>query len=123
MLNTFQDLLVSAYYYILIADGMVDPKELTFGNHMIAKEGIDKSDFSDKLDDLSNQETNVVRDYLKEGLKNESRENQLKIVAYMVKIANADGNRDPHEMTSIQDLTKDLNLHVNDIIQAKTKLG
>ncbi len=122
MLNTFQDLLVSAYYYILIADGMVDPKELTFGNRMIEKEGIQKDDFENKLDELSNQETSIVEKYIKDSLKKESHENQLKVVAYMVKIADSDGVKDPHEMTSIQSITDELNLHVNDIIKAKEKL-
>ena len=122
MLNTFQELLISAYYYILIADGMVDRKELSFGNLMIEKEKINKADFEDKLDELSDRDVDQIREEIKQSLKNQPHEKQLKIVAYMVKIADADGVKDPHEMTSIQRIMQGLNLHVNDIIKAKRDL-
>ena len=122
MLNTFQELLISAYYYILIADGMVDRKELSFGNLMIEKEKINKADFEDKLDELSDRDVDQIREEIKHSLKNQPHEKQLKIVAYMVKIADADGVKDPHEMTSIQRIMQGLNLHVNDIIKAKRDL-
>ena len=122
MLNTFKKTLVEAYYYIMIADGLVDPRELSFGSLMIEKEGITREDFEKELDEMSITDVDVITQNLRESMLALTKEQQLKIVAYMVKIADADGTKDPSEMTSIQRVMEGLELHINDIIKMKQQL-
>lgn len=122
MLNTFKKTLIEAYYYIMIADGLVDPRELSFGNLMIEKEEITREDFEKELDEMSITDVGEIKEKLKTSMQSLTKEQQLKLVAYMVKIADADGTKDPSEMTSIQKVMEGLDLHINDIIKMKQQL-
>ncbi len=121
-MDNFQKTLIEAYYYIIIADGMLDPKELSFGNLMIEKENIERSEFEDELDELANTNVDIIKKQLRDHLSELPKEQQLKIVAYMVKIADADGSKDPSELTSIQKIIEGFELHINDIIKMKQQL-
>ncbi len=120
--TAFRETLVIAYYYIIIADGIIDPKEVEFGKSMIVKEGIEKDDFDKKIEILKDTSQVHIKDMLKDAMKKLSAVEQVRIIAYMSKIADSDGFRDPSEMSSIQEIYKELHLHLNDIIREKESI-
>ena len=117
--TTFKETLVVAYYYIINADGIIDPKEVSFGEKMIKKENIRESDFNLKIEELKSLDHEQLKDMLKGLIKHLNTVEQVRIVAYMSKAADADGFRDPAEMSSIQDIYKELHIHLNDVIRVK----
>ncbi len=120
--NAFRESLVIAYYYIVIADGIIDPREIEFGETMIKKEGIDKGDFDKKIEILKNTSKDHIKEMLKDCMKKLTPIEQVRIIAYMSKVADSDGRRDPSEMSSIQEIYKELHLHLNDIIREKESI-
>jgi len=121
--NSFRETLVIAYYYIVIADGIIDPREVAFGENMIKKEGIEKADFSKKIEILKNTSHENIKEMLKDSLKKLNPVQQVRIIAYMSKVADSDGYRDPSEMSSIQEIYKELHIHLNDIIREKEAIA
>ena len=117
--TTFKETLVIAYYYIINADGIIDPKEVAFGERMMKTEKINETDYNLKLEELKALDHEQLKTILKQAIKELNTVEQVKIIAYMSKIADADGYRDPSEMISIQDIYSDLHIHLNDIIRVK----
>lgn len=120
--TTFQETLVIAYYYIINADGVIDPKEVTFGEMMIKKENIRAADYHTKIQELKNLGQDRLKSLLKEMMTKLNSVQQVKVVAYMSKIADSDGFRDPSEMSSIQDIYNGLHIHLNDVIRVKESI-
>ncbi len=116
----FKETLIKAYYYISSADGAFDDKELEFGDKMIQKESIDKSEFQKKIDSYNCDTPECIIHSLKDDLKKLNRNEQIKIIAYMSNIANSDGFMDPSEWKMIYNLYKnELNLDLEEIIKAQ----
>ncbi len=120
--STFKEALVIAYYYIINADGIIDPKEVSFGQRMIKQENIRESDYNTKLEELKSLSHEDLKHALKEIMKKLNSVEQVRIIAYMSKVADADGYRDPSEMSSIQDIYSDLHIHLNDVIRVKESI-
>lgn len=120
--TTFKETLVIAYYYIINADGIIDPKEVSFGEQMIKKEDIRASDYHTKLEELKSLSHNELKLKLKDMMTKLNSVDQVKIIAYMSKVADSDGYRDPAEMSSIQEIYNGLHIHLNDIIRVKESI-
>lgn len=121
-LSFFQKTLIKAYYYLIIVDGMVDPKELSFGSHMIETEGIDRENFEILLDTLNDESPEKVKSSLIEDIQQLSKDEQVKIVAYMSNLADADGITDVSEKDIIHDLYHELHLDFKEITKARQYL-
>ena len=121
--DNYTEALITGYYYVLIADGKVDPKELHYGKAMIEKEGITLETFESALDKLSKVKASKIMDMLLEKLDKLEVEKQTRVIAYMIKVSNADGERDASEISSIQDITNHFSIHINDIISMKEKIA
>lgn len=119
----FKDTLIKAYHYIVHADGKIDDKEVELGRQMIAKENISEGDFAQKMETLNNQKPEEIIKTLRVDLKKLKKEDQIKIVAYMSNLANADGFMDPTEWRMIYQLYKDeLDLNLDDILAQQKKI-
>lgn len=121
-LSPFQKTLIKAYYYLIIVDGMVDPKELSFGSQMIETEGIDRGNFEDMLDTLNDEPSEDVKASLIHDIQQLSKSEQVKIVAYMSNLADADGITDVAEKDIIHDLYHELHLDFKEITNARQYL-
>lgn len=122
-LNRFKKTLIKAYYYTVIVDGKVDPKELTFGSDMILKEGVKREDFDEMLDALSSVPREEVRFSLAEDIKQLPKDEQIKVMAYMSSLADADGDTDVSEKDIIHELCYKLGIDFKDIIHARQNLN
>lgn len=119
----FTDTLIKAYHYIVHADGRIDDKEVELGQKMIAEEKIPPEVFTQKMAVLDNEKHEELIKTLKIDLKKLSQKDQIKIIAYMSNIANADGFMDPTEWKMIYQLYKDeLNLNLDDILTQQKKI-
>lgn len=119
----FTDTLIKAYHYIVHADGRIDDKEVELGQKMIAEEKIPPEVFTQKMAILDNEKPEELIKTLKIDLKKLSQKDQIKIIAYMSNIANADGFMDPTEWRMIYQLYKDeLNLNLDDILTQQKKI-
>lgn len=119
----FTDTLIKAYHYIVHADGRIDDKEVELGQKMIAEEKIPPEVFTQKMAVLDNEKPEELIKTLKIDLKKLSQKDQIKIIAYMSNIANADGFMDPTEWRMIYQLYKDeLNLNLDDILTQQKKI-
>lgn len=121
--NFFKNTLVKAYFYIVHADGKIDAKEVALGKKMIAKEKIDEKVFDEKMTALGKLDQSVVIKGLQEDLRKLSKKDQIKVLAYMSNIANADGFMDPTEWKMIYKLYKEeLNLKLEDILAEQKQI-
>lgn len=121
-LNHFQRTLVKAYYYLVIIDGKVDPKELTFGSEMIHKEGIYRDMFEELLDSFSLMPGEQIKSSLIDEIRMLTQPEQIKIVAYMSSLADVDGVTDVSEKDIIHDLCFELQIDFKEIINARQDL-
>lgn len=121
-LSAFKKTLIKAYYYVVIVDGKVDPKELTFGSDMILKEDIHREDFDDLLDSFASVPQEEVKSSLTEEIKLLSKKEQIKIIAYMSSLADADGITDVSEKDTIHDLCYKLAIEFKEVINARHRL-
>jgi len=118
--NAYKNTLIKAYYYIILADGVINEKELAFGEKMIRKEDIDQNLFNKKMKSFESEKLESLIVSLKSDLKKLKKEEQIKIIAYMSNVANSDGFMDQTEWKMIYDLYKnELNLQLEDILQAQ----
>jgi len=116
----FKDTLIKAYFFISNADGKIDAKEIAIGHKMVLKEQINQEEFQRKIDSYNCETPECIVQSLKSDLKKLSKDQQIKIIAYMSNIANADGFMDPVEWKMIYNLYKnELNLNLEDIIKAQ----
>ncbi len=121
--NTFKETLLKAYYYIISADGNIEERELEIGRKMCKKEGIDEGEFQKKIEAYKNDPNQNLIDSLKTDLKKLSKEEQVKVIAYMSNTANSDGFMDALEWKMIYELYKnELQLTLEDIIQMQRQI-
>ena len=122
-LDIFKETLIKAFYYISTADGKVDDKEKEMGKKMIQKESIDNTEFQKKIDAFNCETPDCIIHSLKDDLKKLKRDEQIKIIAYMSNVANADGFMDPSEWKMIYNLYKnELKLNLEEIITMQKKI-
>lgn len=121
-LTNFQKVLIKAYYYLIIVDGKVDAKELTFANKLIKREEISRENFDATLDSFDYESSDNIRKSLIEDLEGLSKPEILKIVAYMSLLAESDGFTDPNEKDILFDLYEKFGLNFKDVLKERENL-
>lgn len=119
----FKETLIKAYNYIARADGEIDEKETALGKKMIRKENILEDEFNDRMIAFSSQEHDALVVSLKSDLKKLEKDEQIKILAYMSNIANADGFMTADEWRIIYKLYKEeLQLQLEEILAVQKEI-
>jgi|SRR5579859_1613635 len=115
--------LIKLYHLLVNADGNVNDREIAAGQQMIKAEGITEFDFNRILDSTKKRTTGVVYSECLEELKNMSHEDQLRCIAWLCVIANADGFMDKSEWHFIYKLYHtELALQLDEIMKKQKKL-
>ncbi len=115
--------MVGLYYLLIHADGDVNEKEISSGHMMMKYEGIDEIAFKSLLNVYSEAEKDVLYKQCVVSLKNCTTEDQIRIIAWMSRVANSDGFMDPEEWKLIyQVYYRELDLDLQDILQAQKDL-
>ncbi len=111
------------YYLLIHADGDVNEKEISSGQMMRKYEGIEELAFKNLLNTYIDAEKDLLYKQCVSSLKNCTREDQIRIIAWMTRVANSDGFMDPEEWKLIyQVYYRELNLELQDILQTQKTL-
>src|SRR5258705_4249501 len=108
--------LVKLYYLLIHADGDVNEKELIAGKQMMMAEDINDFEFDRLHDSLKKRNPSVVHSECVEELKKLDHEKQVRCIAWLSAIANADGFMDKSEWHFIYQLYhKELGLQLTEV--------
>jgi len=123
-LMNYNSIITNLYFMLIIADGTISEKEITSGDHMINVESIDETEFKVQMASAkSKDQTMLLQDCLA-GLKKLNRNQQIRIIAWLCVVANADGFMDRAEWQLIYRIYhKELNLPLEEIFKVQKELS
>jgi uncharacterized tellurite resistance protein B-like protein len=109
------------FYLLIYCDGTVNEKEIEMANVMLHVEKIDKIKFNSQIESLKNSDKDLIYKSAINDLKQLSQLQQIKVIAWLCVIANADGFMDKSEWELIyKTYHKELKLSL-DLIQAEVR--
>ncbi len=112
------------YFLLASVDGSIKPKEEAIGTAMCKVEGISKEDFAAMQQDLRTKNAGVIFTESIQELKKMNREEQVRCIAWMCMIANADGFMEKVEWQLIYKVYhKELNLPLEEVLAVQKTLG
>lgn len=116
-------LIINLYHLLISEDGHVSDKEIEIAAKIAHIEGIEMQDFNDHMNILKSRDrSNIYKETIEE-LKHKSKQMQIRCIAWLCVIANADGFMDNKEWKFIYTLyNKDLKLDMNAIMQEQKHL-
>jgi uncharacterized tellurite resistance protein B-like protein len=121
---TYKAVLTQLYYLLIHADGDFNTHELASGKWLAKIEGIDADDFSMQLELLKSKEKSALLTDCIKSLKNLSRIQQIRIVAWLCVIANGDGFMDKAEWQMIYKIYhKELHLPLEEIFKVQKEIN
>lgn len=117
--------IITRLYYLLIhADGNVNAKEIASAKQMVKAEGLNDRDFHTTLEKLKSEDPATLLVDCMIAMKRLDRVLQIRIVAWMCVLANADGFMDRSEWQLIYRIYhKELNLPLNEIFSVQKELN
>lgn len=114
----------SLFFLLALADGEIGEKELLRGRQMMKAEGIDEAKFNALMEKLKTQEHNTIYNDCLKALKKLDVKSQIRSVAWMCVVANADGFMDKNEWTLIYKIYQnELNLQLDEIMKVQKDLN
>ncbi len=115
--------LVKLYHLLVNTDGEVNEKEIIAGKQMMKTEGINDFEFDRLIDSLKKRNPRVVLSECIDELKKLDHEKQIRCMAWLSVIANADGFMDKTEWHFIYQLYhKELGLQLNEVMNKQKEL-
>jgi hypothetical protein len=120
----FRSTLINLYFLLINADAKVNERELLLGKMMLEAEGLPTNKFESELAELR---TKSITSLLSTGItavKKLPQNQQLRSVAWLCVIANADGFMDKEEWKLIYKLYHDeLNLKLDEVMKTQRELN
>jgi uncharacterized tellurite resistance protein B-like protein len=117
-------IIVRLYFLLIHADGKVNEKELASARQMIRAEGISESEFQAQLEHLPSMDHETIFSECVHAIKTLHRFQQIRIVAWLCVLANADGFMDRSEWQMIYRIYhKELNLPLSEIFSVQKDLN
>ena len=120
----FKEVLTKLYFILICSDGNVNEKEVSYGRRMVETEGIDEQYFFSqiKLLEVNNQQGLLPEAIVH--LKKLNREEQMRCIAWLCVIVNADGFMDRKEWMLIYKIyNSELGLVLDDIMKVQKILN
>jgi len=120
----YQAILTNLYFLFIHADGKVNDTEVALGNQMASVEGIQQEEFKVQMVMLKSKDASKVYIESLAGLKKLDREKQIRCIAWLCVVANADGFMDRTEWQFIYGIYhKELHLSLDDIMIKQKELA
>ena len=120
---SYKPVLIKLYHLLVNADDNVNEKEIIAGKLMMKAEGINDFEFDRLIDSLKKRNPSVVHSECVEELKKLDHEKQVRCVAWLSAIANADGFMDKAEWHFIYQLYhKELGLPLTEVMNKQREL-
>ncbi|HEY0653140.1 MAG TPA: TerB family tellurite resistance protein [Chryseosolibacter sp.] len=121
---TYNTLLTRLYFLLVYADGSVNDKELSTARQMVRVEGFNEEEFNAQIKLLKSKDKDGLYAETMMALKQVSLKDQVRIIAWMCVIANADGFMDRSEWQLIYKIYhKELNLPLHLIFAVQKELN
>jgi len=120
----FREVLTRLYFILICSDGNVNEKEVSYGRRMVEAEGIDEKFFLSqiKLIEVNNQQA-LLPEAIAD-LKKLNKEEQIRVIAWLCVIANADGFMDKAEWQIIYRIYhKELHLQLDEVMKVQKVLA
>lgn len=115
--------LAKLYYTLIHADNKMNERELALGRQMVHCEGLSETSFDSEVAALSTKPAPVIFKEIVDGLKRLEPALQIRCIAWMCVIANADGFMDKKEWQFIYQLYhKELSLPLDQIMKVQNEL-
>ena len=116
--------ITNLFYLLVYSDGSANGKELLYGQQMIATEGILESDFKSQIDEASTKNASTLLLESISSMKCINRDQQIRVIAWLCVVANADGFMDRAEWQMIYRIYhKELGLPLDEIIKLQKELA
>lgn len=120
----YSTILTNLYYLLIYADGSVNEKEVACIKQMIKIEGLSERDFQAQMLVLPSKDQSLLFAETVAGLKRLSKAQQVRVVAWMCVVANADGFMERSEWQFIYRVYhKELALPLNEIFAVQKELN
>jgi uncharacterized tellurite resistance protein B-like protein len=104
-------------------DDKVNDKELSLGKQMINVEGFSETEFNRQLERVKLLDVNALNNEILSDLQKLSKEQQIRCIAWMCVIANADGFMDKKEWQFIYKIYhKELQISLDQIMKVQNEL-
>lgn len=118
-----KSVLARLFYTVIHADNKTNEREIALGRQMVHCEGLLESSFDSEVASLSGRPHPVIYKETVEGLRRLDRALQIRCIAWMCVIANADGFMDKKEWQFIYQLYhKELKLPLDEIMKVQNEL-
>ena len=120
----FKTTIASLYFLLIHSDGNVAEKEMLRGKQMMKAEGIDEARFNLLIEKLrTRKHEEIYRDCIA-ALKRLDNKSQIRCIAWLCVVANADGFMDKKEWMLIYKIYQsELNLKLDDIMSTQKDLN
>jgi uncharacterized tellurite resistance protein B-like protein len=120
----YQLVICKLYYLLAYADGSINDKEAAVAKQMIKTESISDDYFNLQINLLNSRDKSSLYNECVQELRKLDEKNQIKIVAWMCVVANADGFMDRAEWQLIYKIYhKELGLPLNEIFSIQKELN
>lgn len=120
----YNTLIARLYFLLVYADGSVNDREIATAQRMIKVEGLNQEEFDVQIKLLAMKDKEALFAESMIGLKQLTFKQQVRIVAWLCVIANADGFMDRGEWQLIYKVYhKELNLPLHDIFAVQKELN
>lgn len=115
--------LIKLYFLLVNADGEVNEREIALGHQMAKVEGFGENEFILALEQLKKRNPSNILDESIEEIKKLDHPRQIRCVAWLCVVANADGFMDKTEWQFIYRIYhKELGLNLDEIMKAQKEL-
>ena len=116
--------ITSLFFLLIYADGEANEREMQRGKQMMEAEGIDEKKFNAQIESLKTRTKESIYDDSIKGLMKLSKDSQIRCIAWMCVVANADGFMDRKEWMLIYKIyNNELNLVLDDIMKVQKLLN
>jgi len=116
--------ITSLFFLLIYADESISDKELSRGKQMMEIEGLDESKFNSLIERLKTKKRDTIYSECVAGLKKMNREKQIRCIAWLCVVANADGFMDKKEWMLIYKIyNTELGLQLDDIMKVQKQLN
>jgi len=123
-LMNFKSTLINLYFLLINADGKINERELFLGKKMLEAEGLPVDKFESDLEALKAKGLPALLAEGTASLKKLSQKQQIRCIAWLCVIANADGFMDKDEWKLIYKLYHDeLDLLLDDVMKTQRELN
>lgn len=120
----YKSIISSLYYLLIFVDGKVNDREVTLGKLMMKEEGFNDSEFDSLMTTFKTKDRATLLSECTAALKKLSVSQQIRAIAWLCVIANADGFMDKEEWMMIYKIyNNELRLSLDEILKVQKELN